>query len=84
MQAPGVLVEHAPAVGEVEAWHTLTVTCDDRAGLLADLSEHIRFCGVDIVSASVATDTHSGLIVDSFAVRGPQAQRFAGAGAWVG
>ncbi len=76
---PGVVVSDVPAAGsrnqfdgeedEAEAWHILTVTCDDRAGLLADLSEHIRFCGVDIVRASVATDTESGLIVDSFAVR---------------
>jgi UTP:GlnB (protein PII) uridylyltransferase len=51
------------------AWHRLLVTCDDRAGLLADLSEHLRAHGVDIVSAAVATDTDSGLIVDSFAVR---------------
>jgi UTP:GlnB (protein PII) uridylyltransferase len=52
------------------AWHRLTVTCDDRAGLLADLSEHLRAHGVDIVSAAVATDTDSGQIVDTFAVRG--------------
>ena len=51
------------------AHHLLTVTCDDRAGLLADLSEHLRAHGVDIVSAAVATDTESGHIVDSFAVR---------------
>ena len=50
--------------------HRLTVTCDDRAGLLADLSEHLRAHDVDIVSAAVATDTESGHIVDSFAVRG--------------
>jgi hypothetical protein len=49
--------------------HRLTVTCDDRAGLLADLSEHLRAHEVDIVSAAVATDTDSGHIVDSFAVR---------------
>lgn len=70
---PGVVVSDVPdvvpGVGDERAWHLLTVTCDDRAGLLADLSEHIRCCGVDIVSASVATDTESGLIVDSFAVR---------------
>lgn len=69
----GVVVTDAPDVAlendDERAWHLLTVTCDDRSGLLADLSEHIRCCGVDIVSASVATDTDSGLIVDSFAVR---------------
>jgi UTP:GlnB (protein PII) uridylyltransferase len=69
----GVVVSdavEAPRDGpeDERAWHLLTVTCDDRTGLLADLSEHIRYCGVDIVSASVATDTDSGLIVDSFAV----------------
>jgi hypothetical protein len=51
------------------AHHLLTVTCDDRGGLLADLSEHLRAHGVDVVSAAVATDTDSGHIVDSFAVR---------------
>lgn len=70
---PGVVVSNAPDVlltdDDERAWHLLTVTCDDRGGLLADLSEHIRCCGVDIVSATVATDTDSGLIVDSFAAR---------------
>ena len=70
---PGVVCEDATsetcADRSHEAAHAITVTCDDRAGLLADLSEHIRTCGVDIVSATVATDTSSGFIVDSFAVR---------------
>jgi UTP:GlnB (protein PII) uridylyltransferase len=71
---PGVVVADVPpdvlTDDDERAWHLLTVTCDDRGGLLADLSEHIRCCGVDIVSATVATDTDSGLIVDSFAARG--------------
>lgn len=54
--------------------HRLTVTCDDRAGLLADLSEHLKAHEVDIVSAAVATDTESGQIVDSFAVRARRAR----------
>lgn len=71
---PGVVVSDAPPVAHdaglsQEAAHAVTVTCRDREGLLADLSEHIRHRGVDIVAASVATDTDSGLIVDSFAVR---------------
>ena len=59
----------------VSGWHRLTVTCDDRGGLLADLSEHLRAHGVDVVSAAVATDTESGQIVDSFAVRARAARR---------
>ena len=63
----GVTLNDTPENGSS---HQLNVTCPDRDGLLADLSEHIRACGVDIVSASVATDTSSGLVVDSFVVRG--------------
>ena len=60
----GVVVQLSPA-GEQQ----VTVTARDRPGLLADLSEHIRACGVDVVSASVATDVESGLVIDSFVVR---------------
>ena len=71
--ARGVVVCDAPDVlladDDERAWHLLTVTCDDRGGLLADLSEHIRCCGDDNVSATVATDTDSGLIVDCFWAR---------------
>ena len=48
---------------------SLVVTCSDRDGLLSDLVAHLRSSGVDLVSATVATDTESGLIVDTFVVR---------------
>jgi hypothetical protein len=81
---PGVTVHDFGGGGEDPddpdegLWHhRLTVTCEDRAGLLADLSEHLRAHEVDIVSAAVATDTESGHIVDSFAVRAAAAPRAA-------
>ena len=67
--AAGVTVHDFDGSDDGRWHHRLTVTCDDRAGLLADLSEHLRAHDVDIVSAAVATDTESGHIVDSFAVR---------------
>ena len=71
MATSGVTVSDFDGSDDGRWHHRLTVTCDDRAGLLADLSEHLRAHEVDIVSAAVATDTESGHIVDSFAVRNP-------------
>lgn len=65
--APAEEVEGVSVV-ECETSHTLVITARDRAGLLADLSQHCRASGVDIVSASVATEESSGLVVDSFVV----------------
>ena len=71
MATSGVTVTEFDGSDDGRWHHRLTVTCDDRAGLLADLSEHLRAHDVDIVSAAVATDTESGHIVDSFAVCNP-------------
>ena len=56
-------------ISEASDNHLLRVTCSDRDGLLSDLVQHIHSHGIDLVSADVATDTESGLIVDSFVVR---------------
>ena len=64
--AGGVTISEADSG---EEHHLITVVCPDRKGLLSQLSEHLRALQVDVVHASVATDTESGHVVDAFAVR---------------
>lgn len=66
----GVVRVAVDDVAGSDAWR-IDVSCRDRPGLLARLSDTLAEAGLDVVSASLATWPDGG-VLDSFLVRGPR------------